>query len=536
MRALLVLGILLLAGCATPSAELDAAATLPPAEYQVPEPDAALALLEESFLIPMPVGADVDIHARIVRPDVAEPVPVIVEFTPYTAPGRAMLIEPAVLPPADTFVNEFVRRGFAFVYADVRGTGDSGGCMDLRGQLDVEDAWALTEWLGTQPWSNGKVGFIGASYPGSEAHIAAIANNSHLGGVIPVVASTSFYHYHHMGGVPYQNHLTTNSAYTAFASAPTLNPQLENWATRQVTELAECDQATHLTVQLDQSGTYDAWWADRNLRGRAGEVGVPVLMAQGLADWNVKPDHIARYWNDLGVRKTLIAGQWGHQYPEDADDAYGAWWEFATAFFDETLRGTRTGLFDADRAYVQDNAGDWHEYATWPPLDATWIALPLEGTLAWDANPASAPHTYSTNEFPAAEQVVIDLAPFEKDTLVSGAPRVNLTIVSSAENVHLVAILEVEEAGGWVRENHGYLNPLYRDGVDAPARLVPGEPTPLTIEMYPQEDLVPSGAKMRLILRSVDDNTVPVFDRATIEVLADGERAAELLLPVSPIA
>src|SRR5687768_15112230 len=106
MRALLVLAILLLAGCATPGAELDPAATLPPADYQVPEPDASLALLEEAFLVPMPVGTDVDIHARIVRPDVAEPVPVIVEFTPYTAPGRAMLIEPAVLPPADAFVNE----------------------------------------------------------------------------------------------------------------------------------------------------------------------------------------------------------------------------------------------------------------------------------------------------------------------------------------------------------------------------------------------------------------------------------------------
>lgn len=541
------LATLVLAGCVTPAApgaEVDAAATRETSGYVVPAPDASLALLEHAELIPMPTGSDVSIHARIVRPDTDEPVPVIVEFTPYTAPGRAMLIEPQVAPAEGQFVQELVRRGFAFAFADVRGTGDSGGCLDLRGQMDIEDADALTEWLGTQPWSNGKVGFIGASYPGSEAHIAGLANNPHLGGVVPVVASTSFYHYHHKGGVPYSNHLATNTGYTAFATLPTLNPQNENYASRQAREVAECDQLTHLTVQADQSGAYTPWWADRNLRPRVEQVQVPVLMAQGLADWNVKPDHIATWWNDLQAPKTLIAGQWGHQFPEDAEEAYGAWWEFATAFFDQTLRGADTGRFTDDRAYVQANDGSWRTYATWPPLDATTLVANItpdglsftespSGTLAWYANPASA----RMAEVPADEQVVLALPPLERAMLLAGTPRVNLTIISSAENVHLVASLEVKRDGVWKRENHGYLNPIYREGIDAPQRLVPGKATAVTIEMYPQEDAFAAGDELRLVLRSVDGgSTVPVFDEAQIEVVLDGERLGQLLLPLSPQA
>lgn len=554
MRSLLLVAALLLAGCAVPGAEVTPSTALPPVDYEVPEPDLDLALLEEAFLVPMPAGTDVAIHARIVRPDVEEPVPVIVEFTPYNGvPSRAVAIEPAVFGPGggplgeDVFVEQFTRRGFAFVFADVRGTADSSGCLDLRGQLDIEDAWALTEWLGTQPWSSGKVGFIGASYPGSEAHIAAIANNSHLGGVIPVVASTSFYSYHHKGGVPYGNHLTTNSLYNVYAAAPTLNPQLENWGPRQAREVAECDQATHLTVQLDQTGTYSPWWADRNLRPRVGEVSVPVLMAQGLADWNVKPDHVAHYWNDLDVRKTLIAGQWAHQFPEDAEEAYGDWWPFAAAFFDETLRGVRTGLFDEDRAYVQDTDGDWRVHATWPPLDARPFALnltagglsltdPPTGSVTWAADPATAAFD-ADEDYPAEAQVVFELAPLDAPLHVSGTPTLNLTIVSGADDVHLVAVLERGTDGGWQRENHGYLNPTFRDGLDRPARLVPGEPTPVTIEMYPQEDVFAKGTKLRLVLRSVDGGgTVPMFDRTTITALLDGARPGQLWLPLSPLA
>ncbi|MBI4392464.1 MAG: CocE/NonD family hydrolase [Euryarchaeota archaeon] len=571
-----------LAGCVSPAStpiDVASAAQTSIGPYSVRAPDVALRLLESGHLVPT-IGDDVQIHVRMVRPDTSEKVPIIVQFTPYTAPGRGMLYEPMVPQDSpvrqtvgsnafsnleDNFVKQFVRRGFAFGYADVRGTGDSGGCMDLRGQLDIEDAYRLTEWLGTREWSNGKVGFIGASYPGSEAHIAAIANNPHLGGVIPVVASTSFYNYHHKGGVPYSNHFGTNTGYTQNAYGPTRNPQYENWLERQATEPAKCDTSYQLAVQLDQSGAYNAWWNDRNLRWRVGEAKVPVLMGQGLADWNVKPDHIANYYNDLGnARKILIAGQWPHQYPANATlpdasgpgdtarfTAYGAWWEYAVAFFDETLLSVHTGLFDEDIAFIQGSDKVWRTYpGEWPPKGVEKLMLGLtpsgltldgssSGTLSWDAKPkqvAGSP-VAADETIGASEQVVLELPPLAGAIHTAGTPKLNVTIVSTAANVHLVAVLEAtNETGAWVRENYGYLNPIYRSGLETPEKLIPGKATRVTIEMYPQEDVFKAGTKLRLILRSVDEGrTISAFDEAKIMVMLDGERPAVLKLPLSPI-
>ncbi|MBW3582090.1 MAG: CocE/NonD family hydrolase, partial [Euryarchaeota archaeon] len=264
---------------------------VPVLDYVPEAPDLSLRLVQESTILP---GDGVTIHGRTVRPAGEGPYPVIIQFTPYTAPGRNAdlnnIIEPNVHDttgaPLDldgSYVKQFVRRGYAFVFADVRGTGDSSGCLDLRGSKDIADQYHLIEHYATQSWSNGKVGFIGASYPGSTSHMAALAGNPHLAAVVPVVASTSFYHYHHNDGVPYNgNHALggTNSAYTAFATAPTVNPQEPNYIARHIEE-AECPHFENMVEHggMDQTGAYYDWWQDRNLRTLVDRVEVPVLMA-----------------------------------------------------------------------------------------------------------------------------------------------------------------------------------------------------------------------------------------------------------------
>jgi putative CocE/NonD family hydrolase len=565
--------------------------------YQVRDPDPNLQLVEHEALLD---GADgVQIHVRIKRPDVAEPVPVIVQFTPYTAgvgsvgqnPLLNTLAEPAgcaVLVGAceSTFDVQFVRRGFAFAYGDVRGTGDSSGCLDLRGKGDVADAAKLIAWLGTQEWSNGKVGFIGASYPGSEAHIAAIAEagakTGHLGGVIPVVASTSFYHYHHNDGVPYNgNHALggTNTGYTSNAIAPTINPQNPNYLTKYLEELT-CPTPENVVTHggLDQSGAYYEWWQERNLRGHARNVTVPVLMAQGLADWNVKPDHIAQYYNDLAGPKTLIAGQWGHQYPRSKGDCgaynastgcdpnipWGNWWAYATAFFDTTLRGTDTGMFTHNVAWVQDNAGAWHRSAEWPlqqgraelrlhlQPDGRLSSTPYDGDASAEQWVAC-PHDQVNRGTPLAvveealaacddeapvEQLVFDSEPFAEDTLLSGVGLVHLRVQSTAPTTHLVVVLQTMRGGEVVaaRENYGYLNPLYRNGLETPEPL-PADGYTVAIDLYPQEDLVRKGESLRLIVRSNDEGrTIESYDPGfnSIQFAAANENV--LWLPLRPAA
>ena len=56
-------------------------------------------------------------------------------------------------------------RGYTYVLVDLRGFGASGGCWDFGGAGEQADAKAAVEWAASQPWSNGRVGMVGNSYP-----------------------------------------------------------------------------------------------------------------------------------------------------------------------------------------------------------------------------------------------------------------------------------------------------------------------------------------------------------------------------------
>jgi putative CocE/NonD family hydrolase len=61
-----------------------------------------------------------------------------------------------------------VLQGYNLVSVDVRGTGDSHGQWTILGKEDHTDlAYIIDTWIPSQPWSDGKIGMIGASYQGA---------------------------------------------------------------------------------------------------------------------------------------------------------------------------------------------------------------------------------------------------------------------------------------------------------------------------------------------------------------------------------
>ena len=87
----------------------------------------------------------------------------------------------------------FSRRGYVYVFQDVRGRHESDGRWEPF-RDDIEDGYDTIEWAASQPWSNGKVGMEGGSYLGSVQWRAAQAQPPHLVTIFPRVASTSIYH------------------------------------------------------------------------------------------------------------------------------------------------------------------------------------------------------------------------------------------------------------------------------------------------------------------------------------------------------
>lgn len=134
--------------------------------------------------VPIPMRDGVVLYADIYRPVGEAKHPVIVSRTPYST-ERA--------PSAYAAAVYFSRRGYAYVFQDVRGRHESEGRWEPF-RDDFNDGYDTIEWAGVQPWSNGKVGMEGGSYLGHVQWRAAQARPPHLVTIFPRVASTSIYH------------------------------------------------------------------------------------------------------------------------------------------------------------------------------------------------------------------------------------------------------------------------------------------------------------------------------------------------------
>ncbi len=134
--------------------------------------------------VPIPMRDGVVLYADVYRPIGDGRHPVIVSRTPYSTERAPSAYGAAVY---------FSRRGYAYVFQDVRGRHESEGRWEPF-RDDLNDGYDTVEWAAVQPWSNGKVGMEGGSYLGHVQWRAAQSRPPHLVTIFPRVASTSIYH------------------------------------------------------------------------------------------------------------------------------------------------------------------------------------------------------------------------------------------------------------------------------------------------------------------------------------------------------
>jgi putative CocE/NonD family hydrolase len=97
----------------------------------------------------------------------------------------------AVLTGADP--RYLVKRGYAQLTVDARGTGSSEGVWGAFSAREAKDAAAVVAWAHRQPWSNGRVGMTGASYMGISQIFAAARHPAGLRAIFPQVPAADVY-------------------------------------------------------------------------------------------------------------------------------------------------------------------------------------------------------------------------------------------------------------------------------------------------------------------------------------------------------
>ncbi len=446
-------------------------------------------------------------------------IPVIVDAGPYFEIGQHCPTGSGNLPPErcpvplvdDTIdypgqttpfsLKNFLPRGYAVAQVAVRGTGTSGGCMDLMGPSEVHDLDQAITWLGEQPWSNGNVAMIGASYDGSTPWEVASTGNPYLKTIIPVAGLPDMYGLmFHNGTSETRGPIMHNQVYWPFGFSdefpydalpglpetppspvplpPIPRPSifggqangretyqnLQNLVCPEVVEGSAVAQAS--VVSGSRAGQASTYWTERDYRQRIlYNYNGSVFLIHGMQDWNVDP-HSAIPFNEAlrakGIEMKEWYGQWDHAFPDSNCGARSPEWysipcrldfaEVLVRWLDHSLQG-ETGVDLGPPIQVQDDIGFWRNADSFPPRQPAWTEFHLTGTGTLAA--AGGAETVVTLMPPqgSSPATIVELksAPLADDLRFSGLPQVHLPFAAKASGGEIAAWLFDEDAEGKVR-------------------------------------------------------------------------------------
>ena len=540
-----------------------------PGSYaEVSRPPKYEILPQEVVTIPSALDG-VPIQMSIVRPDVpaGTRVPVIVEASVYY---HALQGVDARTCKARLTEN-FVPQGYAVVLLAVRGSADSGGCMNLMGPKERADIDQAITWLGERPWSSGSIGMNGLSYNGATQWMAAAFGNPYLKTIVPASGVPDLFDLLFGGGVPDwrgPSTIITNVYYAE--SAAFYLPGRSLSSTAEVVACPEYADGNAATLYAGATGELDPWgyWSQRRYLDDIEErYRGSVLLVQGLQDWNVSPGQQFPWIKRLleashdgpgrrdGIRIKYMLGQWGHSHP---DGRRSDWADILLDWFDHELKGVRNVDLGAV-AEVQDSSGQWRRADDWPPagLMTSW-ALTSDNRLAPQADDADTTQRIGPDPFhvQTANQTLnlpedvrsrcegVSCATFVTEALdaelrMAGRPQVRLGVTPSGPggqlSVHLFSVDgSTVRRLGWGQVDLRFPNGV-PTGVPRAAAVTAGERMEVDFPLQPLDAVVPAGAQLMMVVsQGTAHNRFPGMSGAPMDIHVGGEHSALTATRIQP--
>lgn len=384
-------------------------------------------VLTRDTAVPMRDG--VVLRADVWRPANGGRYPTLVYRTPY---GKTGTTDSAIVQKA-------VARGYAVVVQDVRGRYASDGRF-VAYQQEGADGFDTIEWAAAQPWSNGKVGTFGLSYPGAVQWLAAIQSPPHLVAMVPAMTFASPTHFWYTGGVwdgswlywTWRNIAPDLRRRAGLPGDATAQAAAASWRTAGVAaqaflprlELPAFKGVADWYYEWMRHGPYDPWWEWAELAGKYGRVSAAVLNISGWHDEMYGPIGAATNFSELvrsrggdvrRARTQMVIGPWTHgsdwHDPKVGARDMGAasvvdYDELVLRWMDRWMKDAANGV-DAEppvRTFVM-GANAWRTGDAWPPqaerrpLYLAGRASPgrAAGALAWEAPAGASASTFESD-------------------------------------------------------------------------------------------------------------------------------------------
>jgi uncharacterized protein len=375
----------------------------------------------------------VDVWLPQARGGAAPPaaVPAVVVLTPYY---RRFALRPGgkaeVAPNAAKFRDALVPRGYALVVVDVRGTGASSGTRDsFRSPREREDSREVADWIVAQPWSDGRIGATGISYPGAAADFLASTGHSAVKAIAPLFAVWDTWTDHYYPGGILLNRLAQTYDDLMVAMDHDRRDLLRN-----VSYYADPDYAGPAPVGEEDP---DGALLREAVRGHLGNFRQPDFMGDlrfreeplpydpGFSSASISPyaycqgsrpdvavlavsgwldgagyanSAIARFLTLRDNPVHLLLGPWDHgarcnvsPWRRRTEPEFALMGELLR-FFDHYLMERDTGLQREARVHAFALHGEaWHAAPSWPPVETVErLHLDADGTLAKEPGTAGA--------------------------------------------------------------------------------------------------------------------------------------------------
>ncbi|HMA41419.1 MAG TPA: CocE/NonD family hydrolase, partial [Gemmatimonadales bacterium] len=362
---------------------------VPVAQAQQPASDSTFVTTDT--MIPMRDG--VRLHTIIVAPRDTQPLPMLMERTPYGAAGPA-----AGVPHAAAMLG---LDGYIIVFQDIRGRFKSEGTFDMNrpphsghaGTDESTDTYDTIEWLVKHvPSNNGRVGIFGISYPGWLTAVGGIGAHPALKAISPQAPMGDTWmgdDFFHQGafrlsyGLEYAWEMEASpdlaitpsparyDTYEWYRSFPTLGALAaavgaDRWPTWR---------------RFVEHPAYDSVWRARSLPRYFSHTTVPTLTVGGWWDQEDEYGPLASYASlersDNTARNFLVMGPWYHgQWFADSGIALGNirfdrstgadFRALQSRWFAYWLKGQGDGRFD-EATVFDAGTNEWRTFDHWPP-------------------------------------------------------------------------------------------------------------------------------------------------------------------------
>ncbi|MFC1555213.1 Xaa-Pro dipeptidyl-peptidase, partial [candidate division KSB1 bacterium] len=459
-------------------------------------------------------------------------------------------------------INTWVPRGFIVIHSSSPGTGLSQGSPTVGGDNESLGPKAVIDWLNgradgyTTPdgnekveayWTTGKVGMTGTSYNGTLPLAAATTGVDGLEAIIPIAPNTSYYHYYrsnglvrHPGGWLGED---IDFLYDFIHSGDETKRDYNN-ATVRDKEMAEgMDRIT---------GDYNDFWAGRDYLNDMGPLKAAVLMSHGFNDWNVVPEHSLRIYEAVkakGVPCQIFYHQDGHGGAPPH--------RMMNRWFTRYLFGIENGVENDPKAWIVRENGERSNpipYEDYPNPAAMPVKLyltagaPEKGKLVTTPVPDQGTESLIDNfSFSGAtlaqaewtDHRLLYVTPELTDSVhISGTVSITIRLSSSKPAANLsVWLVSLPWREGRqqskITDNlitRGWADPQNYRSLTESEPLVPGKYYTMTFDLQPDDQIIPPGQQIGLMIFSSDREFTLWPDPGTM--LSVDLDATSLTLPV----